>query len=144
MAFIRVLELQEPRMGGCRFTWIGPGGLKLSKLDRFLLSRELAELWLDMAVVALDRFFLDHCPILLKYKKVDYGPIPFRFFNHWLHLDGFKEMVGSVWNSSKLVGSASFILKEKLKLLKMSIKVWREANRGAGVKEVKEAREEMV
>lgn len=61
-AFIKVTDLQELHMGGRRFTWIGPGGLKLSKLDRFLMSRELSEIWIDMAVVALDRCFSDHCP----------------------------------------------------------------------------------
>lgn len=49
-----------------------------------------------MAVVALDRCFADHCPILLKLKKVDFGPIPFHIFNHWVHLKGFKELVESV------------------------------------------------
>lgn len=52
-AFISATNLQEPHMGGRRFTWVGQGGLKLSKLDRFLVSRELLELWLDLAVVAL-------------------------------------------------------------------------------------------
>lgn len=62
-AFISAVDLQEFHIGGRRFTWVGPGGLKLSKLDRFLLSRELVEAWTDVAVVALDRCFSDHCPI---------------------------------------------------------------------------------
>lgn len=58
-----------------------PGGLKLSKLDRFLVSHDLLEIYSDLIVVDLDRYFADHCPILLKTTKLDFGPTPFRFFN---------------------------------------------------------------
>lgn len=80
-AFIKVTDTQEPHMGGRRYTWISQGGLKLSKLDCFLVSRELTDIRTDLAVVALDRSFPDHCPILLKTSKADFRPLPFRFFN---------------------------------------------------------------
>lgn len=35
--FIDAAQLFEPTLGAKRFTWIGNGGSKLSKLDRFLL-----------------------------------------------------------------------------------------------------------
>lgn len=88
-AFIMAAQLQELQMGGRRFTWVGQGGLKLSKLDRFLLSSELLGIWPQVRVLALDRCFSDHCPILLKSNKADYGPVPFRFFNQWIHKEGF-------------------------------------------------------
>lgn len=122
-AFIRVTDFQELHMGGRRFTWIGPGELKLTKLDRFLLSRGLLDIWKDTAVLALDRRFANHCPILLKSASADFGPIPFRFFNQWLHLEGFNEMVTLIWNSTTLAGSASFVLKEKFKGVKKRIKL---------------------
>lgn len=43
-----------------------------------------------------------------------------------------------------MVGSASFILKKNLKLLKKNIKVWRDSHGVAGGKEMKEAREVMI
>lgn len=62
-------------------------------------------------------------------------------FNQWLEMEGFNEMVSSVWKSSQFLGSASFILKEKLKSLKTRIKMWREHNCDVGAIEVKEAKD---
>lgn len=139
-AFIKATDLQELHKGGRRFTWVGQGGLKLSKLDRFLLSRELLDLWTDLAVVALERCFTDHCPIILKTSNANFGPIPFRFFNQWIDKEGFKDMVAESWNTELCTGSASFSLKEKLKALKKTIKVWKESSWEVGDKELKEAK----
>lgn len=117
-------------MGGRQFTWIGQGGLKLSKLDRFLLSRDLLVLWPHLSVVVLDRCFADHCPILLKVAKSDFGPIPFRFYNQWLQTDGFNSMILEAWHAASPASSAGFILKKKLKLIKNRIKLWREESGG--------------
>lgn len=38
------------------------GGTKLSKLDHFLLSPKLLNVWPTVSVVALERTFADHCP----------------------------------------------------------------------------------
>lgn len=143
-AFISASDLQELHMGCRRFTWVGPGGMKLSKLDRFLLSRDLNDIWTSMSVVALDCCFVDHCPILLKTSKADFGPTPLWFFNQWLQLEGFNDMVRLEWNSSQLAGSLSCSFKEKLKMLKTMIKVWREQNSDAGVKVVREAKAAML
>ncbi|GJR75014.1 putative RNA-directed DNA polymerase [Tanacetum coccineum] len=70
-------------MGGRQFTRISNDGLKFSKLDRFLVSGGFRDLWTDLSVVALDRKLLDHCPILLRDKVVDFGPKPFRAFDVW-------------------------------------------------------------
>lgn len=64
--FIDQNELHELRLGAWKYTWIGYGGLKLSKLDRFLLSRELIDEWHGLSAVVLPRKFSYHCPILLK------------------------------------------------------------------------------
>lgn len=81
---------------------------------------------MDLAVVALDRCFADHRPILLKIAKHDFGPTPFRFFNQWLEEDGFNTMIHEVWRSTHVLGSTSFVLKEKFKSIKKAIKLWRE------------------
>lgn len=67
-------------MGARKFTSVGQGGLKQSKLDRFLLSTELLEIWPGLSVVGLERNFLDHCPIMLKSSDTDFGSIPFKIF----------------------------------------------------------------
>ncbi|GJW54014.1 RNA-directed DNA polymerase, eukaryota, reverse transcriptase zinc-binding domain protein [Tanacetum coccineum] len=44
----------------------------------------------------------DHCPILLRESKVDYGPTPFRFFHSWLEIDGFHNLVIDTWKHDEL------------------------------------------
>ncbi|GKA67464.1 hypothetical protein Tco_0767381 [Tanacetum coccineum] len=44
-------------------------------------------------------------PILLRESAHDYGPVPFRFFHHWIHLEGFNDFVTSTWNSAPSVDS---------------------------------------
>lgn len=113
--------------GGRRFTWVSCDGLKMSKLDRFLIKNVFADDWEDAAAVVGDRVFFDHCPVLLKAKVVDFGPSPFRCYDHWLTLQGFKAMVKELWNI-QLHGSPDFVLKQKLKGLKRGIVEWRNQN----------------
>ncbi|KAL8536190.1 hypothetical protein ACS0TY_011723 [Phlomoides rotata] len=54
----------------------------------------------------------------------DWGPKPFRFFNAWLSYPRFKEFVIDKWRSYEVGGWDGFVLKEKLKRLKMDIKQW--------------------
>lgn len=74
--------------------------------------------------MVLDRVFSDHCPIMLKNDIQDFGPTPFKFFNHWLELDGFNEFITNEWQKQTVTGCASVVLKEKFELLKTSIKGW--------------------
>lgn len=64
--FINIAGLLDLNLGGRRFTWIGMDGIKLNKLDRFLVSPLLLSEWPAVSVVALERSFTDHCPVLLK------------------------------------------------------------------------------
>lgn len=80
--FIHSAGLLDMNLGGRRFTWIGMGGTKLTKLDRFLISPALLHDWPSVSLVALERLFADHCPRLLKSNTHNYGPTPFRFFDH--------------------------------------------------------------
>lgn len=53
-------------------------------------------------------------------------------------------MVKTTWNSCLISGSTGFIFKEKLKLIKKSIKMWKEHTWDVGEKAVQEAKSEMV
>ncbi|KAL8546514.1 hypothetical protein ACS0TY_006307 [Phlomoides rotata] len=55
---------------------------------------------------------------------VDWGPKPFKFFNDWISHPEFKEYCEQKWNNYNVQGWKSFILKEKLKLLKAGLKTW--------------------
>nr|GEW00071.1 RNA-directed DNA polymerase, eukaryota [Tanacetum cinerariifolium] len=47
-----------------------------------------------------NRYISDHHPILLREAIFDYGPIPFRFYNYWLEVDGFDKLVRDAWNDA--------------------------------------------
>nr|GFB23780.1 RNA-directed DNA polymerase, eukaryota [Tanacetum cinerariifolium] len=55
----------------------------------------------------------------------DYGPIPFRFYNYWLEVDGFDKMVRDAWNvapGNKKNAIRNFMY--KLKYTKEKIRGW--------------------
>jgi len=61
---------------------------------------------------------------MIKCLDKDWGPKPFRSIDAWLSEKGFAGMVEERWKSYKSEGSAIKGLKEKLKLLKVDLKVW--------------------
>ncbi|GKV32816.1 hypothetical protein SLEP1_g41389 [Rubroshorea leprosula] len=66
----------------------------------------------------------DHCPLVLKNEKVDWGPKPFKFFDAWLEQPECMELIKKAWNSSVEEGRKGFRLKEKLKSTKKALKEW--------------------
>lgn len=95
-SFIRVAELNEFHMGGHQFTYISDSGEKLSKLDRYLVCNDFRNRWPSASVTALSRHWSDHSPVVLSTVEVDFGHIPFRFFNSWLGMSG-------LWNLLKVI-----------------------------------------
>ncbi|GJS52678.1 hypothetical protein Tco_0626040 [Tanacetum coccineum] len=75
----------------------------MSKLDRFLVSNNLFTYCPHISAITLDRFLSDHQPILLRETSFDYGPIPFRFFQHWIEIDGFSKFIEDTWNLAPVV-----------------------------------------
>nr|GEU76016.1 zinc finger, CCHC-type [Tanacetum cinerariifolium] len=96
--FIANAGLEEVPLGGSSFTWCHKSATKMSKLDRFLISANSMISCPNISAISLDRYLSDHRPILLRESQHDYGPIPFRFFNHWLELDDFNKFVTDMWN----------------------------------------------
>lgn len=100
-------------------------GSKLSKLDRFLSSANFFEHWPNTSVTVLARIHSDHCPILLDLKGLDFGPIPFIFFNSWLQYKELDSFVTSCWNietNAENAYSKVEVLFRKPRLLKKGIK----------------------
>lgn len=85
--FIDDSELVDIPMGGFKFTRSTRSGVKLSKLDRFLVGEQIMEKFPDLSVLALDRSISDHRPILLKSESFDYGPSTFKIFDSWFVMD---------------------------------------------------------
>nr|KAJ0208681.1 hypothetical protein LSAT_V11C400158800 [Lactuca sativa] len=100
--FIHSIGLLEIKMGGRRFTYMSKAGDKHSKLDRFLVSPNVVELWPNLSVTALPRVHFDHCATLLSSNQFDFGPSPFRFFKYWLKDPSFDLVLRNGWSVSKL------------------------------------------
>nr|GEU90858.1 putative RNA-directed DNA polymerase, eukaryota, reverse transcriptase zinc-binding domain protein [Tanacetum cinerariifolium] len=94
-SFIGNSGLTKIPMGGRIYTWMNKAGSKLSKLDRFLLSEDVAVNHPDLKAIVLDKLWSDHNPILLHIEKTDFGPIPFKFYSSWIHRDGFNDLIQS-------------------------------------------------
>nr|GEY80022.1 RNA-directed DNA polymerase, eukaryota, reverse transcriptase zinc-binding domain protein [Tanacetum cinerariifolium] len=77
-------HVEEVPLGGSAFTWCHKSASKMSKLDRFLISKNLMNTYPNISDVTLDRYLLDHRLILLRESMFDYGPTPFRFYHYWL------------------------------------------------------------
>nr|GEU54499.1 RNA-directed DNA polymerase, eukaryota [Tanacetum cinerariifolium] len=108
-SFISNSGLVEVNLGGCRFTWCHKSATKMSKLDRFLVLESVLSGSPNINAVTLERFLLHHRPILLKENRYDYGQTPFRFFHHWLEMDGFNAFMENTWKNSPRIS-----LKKKL------------------------------
>ncbi|GJR01595.1 RNA-directed DNA polymerase, eukaryota [Tanacetum coccineum] len=90
------------------------------------------------------KFLSDHRPILLRESAHDYGPVPFRFFHHWIHLEGFNDFVTSTWNSAPSVDSNGMRnLAGKLKFLKAHIKIWIKDNKSETVSTIANLKKEL-
>ncbi|KAK2445530.1 hypothetical protein QL285_016452 [Trifolium repens] len=109
---------------GRRFTWFHPNGVTMSRLDRILLSDGWMVKWRNPNVWALSRDVSDHCPLVVRYNSLDWGPKPFRFNNFWLQHKSFKDMVVKTWQDQTFAGWMGFVLKDRLKGLKAKIKEW--------------------
>ncbi|GJY05150.1 RNA-directed DNA polymerase, eukaryota, reverse transcriptase zinc-binding domain protein [Tanacetum coccineum] len=49
----------------------------------------------DIRIMALDRVWSDHIPILLHCNKRDFGLIPFKVYHSWFNREGFDELINS-------------------------------------------------
>nr|GEW81800.1 RNA-directed DNA polymerase, eukaryota [Tanacetum cinerariifolium] len=97
--------LNEVHLGGSAFTWCHKSATKMSKLDRFLVSKNLLHSCSNINTISLDRYISDHRPILLREAIFDYGQILFRFYNYWLKVDGFDKLVRDAWNDAPGLGT---------------------------------------
>ncbi|GJU46114.1 RNA-directed DNA polymerase, eukaryota [Tanacetum coccineum] len=123
--FISSAGLLEVKMEGYSYTWSHPSVLKMSKLDRFLVSEGMFSIFPTLSAICLDRHLSDHRPILLKEIHSDYGPTPFRVFHSWFKHDGFDTMVEQAWSSFTHNDSNGLIrFKKKLQDLKKIIREW--------------------
>ncbi|MCI39337.1 putative transposon TX1 protein, partial [Trifolium medium] len=96
----------------------------MSRLDRVLVSDNWLVEWGAVSLWGLKRDVSDHCPIIVRYDDHDWGPKPFRFNNHWLLNNSFVKVVEKEWASYQVSGWSGYVLKEKMKKLKVALRKW--------------------
>ncbi|XP_071713183.1 uncharacterized protein [Rutidosis leptorrhynchoides] len=101
--FIDNNHLIEVPLVGKRYTRFSDDGIKLSKLDRFLVSGNFIQTWGDISTIALDRGTSDHCPLILWVKTEDFGPKPFKTFNVWFKNKEVEQIIIDAWKLSWLI-----------------------------------------
>nr|GEX27232.1 putative RNA-directed DNA polymerase, eukaryota, reverse transcriptase zinc-binding domain protein [Tanacetum cinerariifolium] len=98
-SFISDSGLMEINLGGCHYTWCHKSASKMSKLERFLVFKNLHISCPHITATSFVRFLSDHRPILLRERYVDYGHTPFKFFHYWLDMEGFIKIVKDAWKA---------------------------------------------
>lgn len=125
--------LSDIPFSSSKFTWSkNRKGLSYvtARLDRVLVN----SLWLasfpNPTTHHLPRLSSDHNPILLNHTKpTPASHAPFKFENKWLIHPTFLEVVSSSL-ASTFVGNPQFILAQKLKALKQTLKLWSKTTYG--------------
>ncbi|XP_071698925.1 uncharacterized protein [Rutidosis leptorrhynchoides] len=119
--FIREANVHDMAMSGRRYTWMNKSGSKMSRIDRMFVSQNMLEFFPDVKMIALNRAWSDHVPLLLYVDQSDFGPIPFKVFSSWMNREGFNSFVDSTWKSEE-IRDVDFV--NKLRYLKSKLKVW--------------------
>ena len=66
----------------------------------------------------------DHFLICLEMTRLERGKTPFKFEKMWLEFEDFLDLIKQWWGEAQLTGFASYIVANKLKLVKEKLKKW--------------------
>ncbi|XP_071739524.1 uncharacterized protein [Rutidosis leptorrhynchoides] len=139
--FIEDMQLLEIPLMWKRFTRVSDNGMKLSKLDRFLVSKNFLQSWGDLSVVALDRNTSDHCPIVLSDKNINFGPKPFKVFDTWFKNKDIEKIIIDAWNKQVTSTRDDVIFRNKMKNVKEALRSWSKSQYGNLDDELKMAKD---
>ena len=123
-SFIEGIFLVDFPLRGRNFTWFWGDGKSMSRLDHFLLSESWCLNWPNFFQLALTRGLSDHCPLVLSVDVENWGPRPVCMLRCWENFPGYSTFVRDTWMSFHVDGWGGYVLKEKLKLLKLALKEW--------------------
>lgn len=103
--WINSQSLLDLQLNGASCTWsnhkVPP---IMSRLHRFLISGQWADLYPHILQVALPKPTSDHCPIVLDSRLEYWGPRPFHFELIWLKEKGFTDLIHSRWSDFQIQG----------------------------------------
>jgi hypothetical protein len=109
---------------GRMFTWYKGDGTSMSRLYRFLLSKDWCLVGPNCMQVAHLRGLSDHCPLFLTVNEDNWGPRPSRMLKCWSDVPGYKQFVIEKWRAMDFQGWGCFVLQEKLRKIKFDLKEW--------------------
>jgi len=118
----------------------------MSRIDRFLLSEDWCFGWPNCVQTTLLRGLSDHCPLVLSVDEANWGPRPTRMLKCWQDVPGYKQFVSDKWKTLQVDGWGGFVLREKLKMIKVALKEWHAAhskNLSGRIKSLKERQAEL-
>ncbi|XVF06564.1 hypothetical protein REPUB_Repub06bG0060200 [Reevesia pubescens] len=96
--FIEKFDLVDLPLVGDKFTWFrNQDTVTFCKLNRFLFSVEFLEKCNKVIQIVLPISLSDHDPMLITEDEVNWGQKTFCFFNYWLDVHGFGEMLKTSW-----------------------------------------------
>jgi len=123
-SFIDVNVFVDIPLIGRRFTWYRGDGRSMSRIDRFLLSEKWCLTWLNSLQLAQLRGLSDHCALVLSVDEQNWGLKPFHMFKCWEDIPGYKNFVSSKWRSFQVEGWGGYVMKEKIKMIKVALREW--------------------
>ncbi|XP_020239832.1 uncharacterized protein LOC109818715 [Cajanus cajan] len=98
--FISDMDVVDIPLSGRSFTWYRPNGSAKSQIDRILVSREWFDIWPGSSQVVLNKSIFDSFPIMVRQAEIDWGPKPFKVFDHWMQEKDFRRFVIESWNGT--------------------------------------------
>ncbi|GMI92896.1 hypothetical protein HRI_002958900 [Hibiscus trionum] len=123
--FVLANGLIDLPLDGGSFTWYkGGASMVASRLDRFLLSPELLQLFPQHIQSVLPRSLSDHCPVLLAVRLSEQKSRPFKWFAHWADDEQYCSLVRNICGS---VGNQNISV--TLRKVKEATKNWAREHR---------------
>ncbi|XP_022719637.1 uncharacterized protein LOC111277461 [Durio zibethinus] len=128
--FIQEAELIDLPLAGKKFTWYRRGKNRNEQTGLFLIIQNWLSLFSTINQWCLECSISDHIPICLGIEAQDWGPKPFKIFNHWLKNEEFHWLVENKWSLYEVEGYTGNRAMQKLKLLKKDIRQWNDHGKG--------------
>lgn len=94
----------------------------MSRIDQFLLYDSWCLSWPNYVKLASSRVFSDHFPLELSVDEENWRPRLLHMLKCWV--SGYKNFVRDQWSSFQVEGWGGYVLKEKIKLIKLALKDW--------------------
>lgn len=69
-------------------------------------------------------YISDHTPLWMKSNDVNWGPKPFKVINGWFENKEFVSFVEESCKKMRIEGKHAYVLKEKMKLFRNTLRTW--------------------